>query len=72
LSGVRYAQVVDNRVAVRLKPNEAAATRAWAERGALLRLGACGPAWCEVSAQGQKGWVLKAKLWGVFEQELRD
>lgn len=72
LSGVRWVRIQDDRVALRLKPNAAAATRAFAEQGALARLGACLPEWCEITAGGLTGWALKAQLWGVGPGELRD
>ena len=62
----------DRNFALYTCPNEAAATRAYAERGVLARLGACVADWCEISAQGESGWVLKAQLWGVSPGELRD
>jgi SH3-like domain-containing protein len=33
--------------------------------GAVLKLEACTPAWCQVEAEGRKGFVLKSQLWGV-------
>lgn len=72
LSGVRWVRVQEDRIPVRFKPNEAAATRAFAERGVLARLGACVADWCEISAQGESGWVLKTQIWGVDPDELRD
>lgn len=72
LSGARWVRVQDEKIALRLKPNEAAATRAYALRGALARLGDCTPDWCEISAQGQTGWVLKSQIWGVDPGEIRD
>ncbi|MEM7438241.1 MAG: SH3 domain-containing protein [Pseudomonadota bacterium] len=72
LSGARWVRVQDEKIAMRLKPNEAAATRAYAERGALARLGDCLENWCEISADGYSGWVLKSQIWGVARDELRD
>lgn len=72
LSGARWVRVQDEKIALRLKPNEAAATRAYALRGALARLGDCEKDWCEISAQGHEGWVLKSQIWGVAADELRD
>jgi SH3-like domain-containing protein len=35
--------------------------------GAVLKLESCTPAWCRVEAEGRKGFVLKAQLWGADE-----
>lgn len=72
LSGTRWVRVMEPEAPLRLKPNENAAIRARAMEGALLRLGACTRDWCEVSAQGAKGWILKAHVWGVDPDEIRD
>lgn len=72
LSGARYVTVQEEKIRLYLTPNDAAATQAYAQRGALLRLGACEEAYCELSAQGTSGWAKKAELWGVFAAELRD
>jgi SH3-like domain-containing protein len=33
--------------------------------GAVVTLGDCGQVWCRVEAEGRKGWVEKAHLWGA-------
>jgi len=43
-----------------------------AEAGAIARLGACGPRWCRLTADGVKGWAPKEALWGVDPDEIRD
>jgi SH3-like domain-containing protein len=72
LSGTRYVVVNEEKIRLYLTPNDAAATRAYAEQGALARLGACVEVYCEISAQGAEGWAKKSELWGVFQDELRD
>lgn len=72
LSGARWVRVQDEKVPLRLKPNDAAAARAYALRGALARLGDCTLDWCEITAQGYDGWVLKTQIWGVDPDEVRD
>lgn len=72
LSGSRYVVVQEEKIRLYLKPNDAAATRAYAERGALARLGSCVAQYCEISAQGAYGWAKKAELWGVMPDEMRD
>lgn len=72
LSGARYVTVQEKKIRLYLTPNDAAATQAYAERGALLRLGSCVEEYCEISAQGADGWAKKSTLWGVSANELRD
>jgi len=33
--------------------------------GAVVSLGDCGQVWCSVEAEGRKGWVERAGLWGA-------
>lgn len=33
--------------------------------GAVLSLGDCGDVWCRVQADGRKGWIQRAHLWGA-------
>jgi SH3-like domain-containing protein len=72
LSGARYVTVTEEKIRLYLTPNDAAATQAYAERGALLRLGSCVEEYCEISAKGADGWAKKSVLWGVAPHELRD
>ena len=47
---------------------EAAATSAvrWrAEPGVVVRLLGCRADWCEVDSAARKGWIARARLWGV-------
>lgn len=73
LSGVRTAVVRSGGpVALRAGPAEATAVRAMAEPGAIGRLEACAGGWCEISAGGTAGWLPRAALWGVGEDETID
>ncbi len=72
LSGVRTVVILDKQVQLRMKPTAAAATRAFADRGVIARLGTCNFQWCELSVQGVKGWVEKARFWGVGADEIRE
>jgi len=72
LSGVRTVVVVVDRVTLRLKPSEAAAASAYADRGVIARLGECTLNWCRIDNSGYKGWVQKSSLWGVGANELRE
>ncbi|WP_083947652.1 SH3 domain-containing protein [Phaeovulum vinaykumarii] len=72
LSGVRTAVVTDDGVRLLRSPDIRAQVVALAERGTVGRLGECNLDWCEISAQGEEGWVRKDVLWGVDPDEIRD
>ncbi|WP_390923778.1 SH3 domain-containing protein [Parasedimentitalea psychrophila] len=72
LSGTRTVLIEEDMLTVRAQPNKNAPVTAAFELGVVARLGACSPNWCRISAGGYRGWVPKAKLWGVTPQELRD
>lgn len=72
LSGVRHVIVEGDMTALRVKPLPEAEIAAYAEAGVVARLGSCGAAWCRITADGRKGWVEKAALWGVGADELRE
>lgn len=71
LSGVRTVLVGgDAPSALRAKPDDAAPIAAFAEPGAVARLENCAGAWCELNAEGVKGWMRRAGLWGVGPDEI--
>ena len=72
LSGARTVIVQEDMTALRMKPNDRAPVNAHAEAGVIARLGECGPDWCRVRTQGQRGWVQKVALWGVLPEEIRE
>jgi SH3-like domain-containing protein len=69
LSGVRTVIIENDMLALREAPQDDARARAYAEAGAIARLGACQADWCMISAEGAKGWAPKAALWGVSAGE---
>lgn len=72
LSGARHVIVEQDLTPLRTKPSDEAAVNAYAEAGVVARLGACDLDWCQVTADGTRGWVPKAALWGVRPEEIRD
>lgn len=72
LSGVRNVIIEEDMTELHMRADEASQVVAVAEAGAIMRLGACGLDWCEVSSDGVDGWVPKSGLWGVFSDETRD
>ena len=72
LSGVRTVLVEKDLAALYSRPDPAAPMVAQLERGAIARLGACQPDWCQLSVAGFRGWTRKDAIWGVERDELRD
>ena len=76
LSGRRSVALQgDELLPLRADPDPAAPVVAFAEPGVIARLLAC-PApspetgdWCQVEAAGQRGWLPRAGLWGVYPGE---
>lgn len=65
LSGVRTVIVDADDVLLRAKPDPDAKPRARAEKGVIARLGDCEGDWCEIRADGYRGWVEAEALWGL-------
>ncbi|WP_233557097.1 SH3 domain-containing protein [Gemmobacter lutimaris] len=65
LSGVRSVVIMAELADFRAGPDPQAEVVARAERGVVARVQQCTPDWCRISAEGEKGWVIKAALWGV-------
>ena len=72
LSGVRTVLIEADGTALRSRPDPEAPAVAEAEAGVIGRLGECQHDWCRVTADGEKGWVAKAALWGVEADEIRN
>lgn len=72
LSGVRTALVTLDMAELHLAPDPDSRVVAQAEMGVVVRLLACRPEWCRVSADGEKGWIEANALWGVFPGEIID
>lgn len=72
LSGVRTVLVTRDLAALHQTPSEDAPVTAYLEAGVIANLGACRPRWCRVTVDGSRGWILKAHVWGVYPDEIRD
>jgi len=72
LSGARTVIIDEDMLALRAKPAPDALENAVLEAGVIARLGSCTPVWCQLNADGYRGWVQKDHLWGVEAHELRD
>lgn len=72
LSGVRFVIVEDDLTNLYIKPDPESPVNAIAEAGVVARLGACSLDWCRITADGNRGWVVKTKIWGVAPEEIRE
>ena len=70
LSGNRHVLVeTTDPVTMYKKPDDKSRPVAQIENGVVAKLNEFEDNWCNVSASGYKGWVLKTSLWGVYEHE---
>lgn len=71
LSGKRFAVVeADDLIKLYAKTASDSRIMAYVEPGAIVRLLSCGHDWCQVNANGYKGWAVKKHLWGVYSDEV--
>ena len=70
LTGRRTVLILEDGVALRRGPAEAASARAVVEQGVVARLQSCNQEWCRIEADGYSGWVRKSSLWGVDPGEV--
>ena len=70
LSGNRTVIVEADEAALRRRPDAEARAVATLRRDVVGRLGECGGGWCQVTADGHKGWIETGALWGVARDEL--
>ena len=69
LSGRRYILITGGTRRVRDAPEEGAAVAMMAEGGVQGRLLKCKGTWCQIEIQGNKGYVPRTYLWGVYADE---
>ena len=55
-------------VALRTGPADTAGATAFLRPRAIADLGRCKADWCEVSAEGARGWVKSSEVWGLGSQ----
>lgn len=70
LSGARSVLVATDMAEFRGRADGASEVAFQAERGVIGRLLECSADWCRVAVEGNKGWAMKADLWGVEADEL--
>ncbi len=69
LSAARTVIVADTTRTLRHGPADEARPLLRAEAGVLGKLLACEVAWCRVEIAGEKGWMPRRHLWGVYSDE---
>lgn len=71
LSGQRTAVLLSNHDQhdIYRTPDEDGRIIAGFEAGVIVRLNSCEAKWCEITAEGITGWILRESLWGIYEQE---
>lgn len=72
ISGVRTVLALEDIVDLHGQPDLSSRLTAQAEKGAVLRLLKCSLEWCQVNADGYKGWAKKSAIWGVRADEIID
>ena len=65
LSGTRTVMAQKDTVDILKQPLLDSLINARLDRNVLAWVNACEPEWCEISANGYKGWAQKSALWGV-------
>jgi SH3-like domain-containing protein len=69
LSGRRTALIQGGVVEVLYQPSPESTVRARAEPGVQVRLLSCDAAWCRIELAGNRGFVPRGNLWGVYPGE---
>lgn len=70
LSGARFVMMTEDNVEIRVRSSEKSAVRAIAKKYVVARLKECTVKFCRVSAGKYIGWVLKTKIWGLYQDEM--
>jgi len=69
LTGARNVLIEGGTRVLHVEPDPASPPVARAEAGVVARLIECRGPWCRVEAQGIKGWLKRAEVWGVYPDE---
>ena len=72
LRGTRTAIITAPEAVLRAEPAADARPIARAEARVIGAIDRCGPIWCRFSAEGHRGFVQKADIWGVGAAEVFD
>ena|SRR5262245_6243951 len=69
LDGRRTARITGVDRELRREPAEDAAVVARVAPGVIGRLLECDASWCELDAEGYRGWLKRDEFWGVYPDE---
>ena len=72
LSGVRTAIVTVQMQPMTSRPDGSSLVVAQFEKGAVAEVEKCQIDWCQLLADGYKGWVPKEAIWGVYPNETKE
>lgn len=72
LSGSRTVLITAPLQDIFAKPDPNSMVVAKFSRDVVAELGKCTLQWCQVKADGNKGWAPKDSLWGVYPHEIRE
>lgn len=53
-------------------PSDTSAVVARAEPGVISAIRECDGQWCELDAQGERGWIRQTRIWGAYPGEVFD
>jgi SH3-like domain-containing protein len=72
LSGVRTVLITQDLAGLHTLPQPNAPERAQVEAGAVADVLECQIDWCQLDADGYRGWMPKTAFWGVDPTEIID
>ena len=69
LSGKRTGIISGGNWELFRSPNNDSVAILLAEEGVIADILQCSDSWCQLKIEGEKGWLEKKNLWGVYPQE---
>ena len=72
LSGARMVMIMEDGVILRKRPGIEASGLARLASAVVGKLTECKGDWCRLQVEGYKGWLPRAKIWGVYESEFKN
>ncbi|WP_368188384.1 SH3 domain-containing protein [Aestuariibius sp. HNIBRBA575] len=72
LSGTRTVIIDQPDLPLLARPTADAPQNAVLQQGVIARIGECSLDWCQLSADGHRGWARKGAYWGVRADEILD
>lgn len=70
LTGRRSVLITGEIRSLHRDPDPASGIVAQLEPGVVAAIAHCNPAWCELKADGYKGWLKRDELWGLEPEEV--